>query len=164
MEKTIKTTEQWITQHLPEEVSKRAIRNIKALKSDPVSYLKFEKSSVHEALHGAFVWDASPEKHNYWSAIAGRALKGEFDKPINPDPEKQLREPWNDEELAILRKLFPQNDNEAIGRLINRTSSAVSNKARRLKLQKSKEYLRAHPPVTFRPLSFWARLGNFLFG
>lgn len=133
-----------------------------ALKNATPSRLNEFRHQPEQALIYAFNWAGTPERKDYWQSFYTAIRRGELRPPT------QNREPWNDEEVSVLTKLFSENRNEAIGSLLNRSASAVANKARRLKLEKSKAYMEAYPVSTFKPvstpkLSFWRRLEKFIF-
>jgi hypothetical protein len=49
---------------------------------------------------------------------------------------------WTDKEEKQLTKLYPNYSNKRLSKIFNRTVTAIQHKANRLKLNKSKEYLR----------------------
>jgi hypothetical protein len=58
------------------DLGERAVRNCMELNGieindiDPIEYLaKTDRKTPSYALHGAFVWDDSPEKHYFWNTI-----------------------------------------------------------------------------------------------
>jgi len=50
---------------------------------------------------------------------------------------------WTAAEVALLRKLFPTNPTSMIAKQLGRKTDAVKKKASRMKLRKSKRYLRS---------------------
>lgn len=50
---------------------------------------------------------------------------------------------WNREEVRALKKLFGSKANAEVAKLLERTPKAIERKASKLKLFKTKKYLRA---------------------
>jgi len=50
---------------------------------------------------------------------------------------------WSPTEVALLRKLFPTNPTSKIAAQLGRNTDAVKKKASRMKLRKSKRYLKS---------------------
>ena len=50
---------------------------------------------------------------------------------------------WTAAEVALLRKLFPTNPTSKIAKQLGRKTDAVKKKASRMKLRKSKKYLKS---------------------
>ena len=65
----MKTRKDWIDT-LPEDIRERAYRYAE---KDLLGRLKH---TLSEAILGAFVWDETPEEHEFWSLVA----KGKFDE------------------------------------------------------------------------------------
>lgn len=57
------TIKQWFSL-LPPDIRERAIANTKK------AMLRFLDSSFSEAIKGAFIWESSPEGHEYWQEIS----------------------------------------------------------------------------------------------
>lgn len=57
---------------------------------------------------------------------------------------KTPREFWTEEEIALLRKLYPHFTSLAIARTMGRTEGAISGQARKLGLKKSEEHLKVN--------------------
>lgn len=50
---------------------------------------------------------------------------------------------WTKEDIRVLRKFFRNSSNEEVAKMLNRTPKAVERKASKLKLFKTKKYLRS---------------------
>lgn len=59
----MKTAKEWFLEILPIELSSLAINN----SHEYLLNLTFD--SFHESLAACFVWDKSPQGHNFWSEI-----------------------------------------------------------------------------------------------
>ncbi len=57
--------------------------------------------------------------------------------------KKLKRGTWTKSELALLKKLFPNNPTAAISARLGRPNDAVKKKASRMGLRKSKRYMRS---------------------
>ena len=55
--------------------------------------------------------------------------------------QKQPNAPWTEKELALLKKLYPDMNNEDISCFIDRTPSAIAHKASKIKLRKSEAFI-----------------------
>jgi hypothetical protein len=53
--------------------------------------------------------------------------------------------PWSPGELKLLGENYPATSNREIAAVLGRTEHAVTLRAKKMKLKKSDEYLRAHP-------------------
>lgn len=53
--------------------------------------------------------------------------------------------PWSDDDLALLRQLYPDDDNVTLGKIFGRRPRNVGQKARGMGLRKSSEYMAAGP-------------------
>ncbi len=56
--------------------------------------------------------------------------------------KKLIKGLWSKSELTLLKKLFPNNPTAQIAANLGRPNDAVKKKASRLKLRKSKKYLK----------------------
>jgi len=56
--------------------------------------------------------------------------------------KKQTRGLWSKSELTLLKKLFPNNPTAEIAEKLGRPNDAVKKKASRMRLRKSKKYLK----------------------
>lgn len=65
---------QTIEKHL-ESIKNKIIRE-QALKNMTKEYAQTEELLLSEAIFGAFVWDTSPEGHEYWNKIYEQAQGG----------------------------------------------------------------------------------------
>jgi len=61
----MKTIREWLNE-LPEKERARAFNNVNP------EMLEATYPSMHAALHRAFVWADSKEKHEYWNKIANQ--------------------------------------------------------------------------------------------
>jgi len=57
--------------------------------------------------------------------------------------KKLIRGLWSKSELALLRKLFPNNPTAQIAANLGRPTDAVKKKASRMRLRKSKKYMKS---------------------
>jgi hypothetical protein len=57
--------------------------------------------------------------------------------------KRALKGLWTTKETNLLRKLFPSNPTAKIAAMLKRPTDAVKKKASRMKLRKSKKYLRS---------------------
>ncbi len=57
--------------------------------------------------------------------------------------KKLIRGLWSKSELALLKKLFPSNPTAEIAAKLGRPTDAVKKKASRMRLRKSKRYLKS---------------------
>lgn len=62
---TMKTIRQWLNE-LPDPERTRAFNNVIP------EILEARYPSMYMALHHAFVWDDSDERHKYWSGVVSR--------------------------------------------------------------------------------------------
>lgn len=69
-----RTTKEWLDT-LPEPYRSQALMNT------PYEGWGEDRRDLEDALWGAFIWEDSPEGHNYWKSLAVRAEDGEFDIP-----------------------------------------------------------------------------------
>lgn len=56
--------------------------------------------------------------------------------------KKKAAKGWKPNEVALLKKLFPNNPTSAIARQLRRKTDAVKKKASRMGLRKSRKYLK----------------------
>lgn len=68
-----KTIEEWFNE-LEEPYRTQAIENTIKLSNSEYTLKSFE-SSLSEALSASFVWEASPEGHEYWRDLFGKYLE-----------------------------------------------------------------------------------------
>jgi DNA-directed RNA polymerase specialized sigma24 family protein len=57
--------------------------------------------------------------------------------------KKLIKGLWSKSELAMLKKLFPNNPTAQIAAKLGRPTDAVKKKASRMRLRKSKKYMRS---------------------
>ena len=57
--------------------------------------------------------------------------------------KKLIKGLWSKSELALLKKLFPNNPTAQIAAKLGRPTDAVKKKASRMRLRKSKKYMRS---------------------
>jgi len=57
--------------------------------------------------------------------------------------KKLIRGPWTAKDLSLLKKLFKNTPTAAIAKQLGRPTDAVKKKASRMKLRKSKRYLKS---------------------
>jgi len=57
--------------------------------------------------------------------------------------KKLIRGLWSKSELSLLKKLFPNNPTAEIAANLGRPTDAVKKKASRMRLRKSKRYMRS---------------------
>jgi len=57
--------------------------------------------------------------------------------------KKLIRGLWSKSELSLLKKLFPNNPTAEIAANLGRPTDAVKKKASRMRLRKSKKYMRS---------------------
>lgn len=65
--------------------------------------------------------------------------------------ETKVNPQWSEEEKEQLRRLYPNNTNEAIAAFIGRSEMAVSRKAQKLGLRKSEEFFRSSKSGRIQP-------------
>ncbi len=68
----------WFDNYLPDPYRSQAIENHN---NDPEPRSEFE-NSLASAIHGGFVWNDTPQSHNYWADLRARAKSGEFNTPL----------------------------------------------------------------------------------
>jgi hypothetical protein len=56
--------------------------------------------------------------------------------------KKRVTKLWTKKEIGTLKKLFPNNSTPTVAKKLGRTESSVMHKAMRLKLKKTKKYLK----------------------
>jgi len=64
----------WFDNYLPEPYRSQAIRNC----AEDVG----NEYSVCNAIYGAFVWEDTEQKSDYWHKLAERIRQGEFNTPL----------------------------------------------------------------------------------
>jgi len=117
-----------LLEQLPEPYRSQAIANSTA---NELKKVDGSIDSPRVALQTAFIWQDSREGLSYWR---------DFYLTLIVDPIATIQKPWTPKELEILRKLYPDNSNDSISILIDRSTSAIAHKAHRLKLRKSEEF------------------------
>jgi hypothetical protein len=70
------------------------------------------------------------------------AKKKEAAKKKKAVKKKKAAKGWKPNEVALLKKLFPNNPTSAIAKQLRRKTDAVKKKASRMGLGKSKKYLK----------------------
>ncbi len=58
--------------------------------------------------------------------------------------------PWSDEDVALLRELYPNESNATLAKIFGRSESGIQNQAVKMELHKSEAYM-ATGPGQFRP-------------
>lgn len=89
-----KTVKEWL-EMLPEPYKSEALTMAAIYKT-----LGYKYTSLFDALSYGFVFNDSPQRHDYWVDVCDRAEKGEFDKPAIPWPEEAKWENAPDETFA----------------------------------------------------------------
>ena len=72
-----------------------------------------------------------------------RAKKKRVAKKKAAKRKRAVKGLWTAADVALLRKLFPTNPTSKIAKQLGRKTDAVKKKASRMKLRKSKRYLRS---------------------
>lgn len=72
-----------------------------------------------------------------------RAKKKKGAKKKKAAKRRRARGLWSAEDVALLRKLFPTNPTSKIAKQLGRKTDAVKKKASRMRLRKSKRYLKS---------------------
>ena len=149
-------------EQLPEPYRSQAIKNTPAEKLGRFSNAK----NPWDALWGQFIWDSSPEGNAYWLS-AYRKFRDNSATPVlvpstNP---RALKAPWTPQEIERLKQLYPENGNDVIATLIDRSITAIAHKAHRLKLRKSEAFYNSSQSGRFsvKRKGLFSRLFNFLF-
>jgi hypothetical protein len=72
-----------------------------------------------------------------------KAVKKKGKKKKAVKKKKAPKGLWSPKEVALLRRLFPTNPTSKIAARLGRNTDAVKKKASRMKLRKSKRYLKS---------------------
>lgn len=147
-------------ERLPEPYRSQALANTPAKIADSDS----ERVSFAEAIAEAFIRGDSPEGEAYWNTFCDKLSEGSVSTSPSTNP-RALKAPWTAQEIETLKTLYPENGNDLIATLIDRSVTAIAHKAHRLKLRKSEAFYSSSQSGRFavKRKGLFSRLFNFLF-